>query len=293
MIIPNLKPHPSRAPDTKRPKETKADIGFSLREVSVNNVAIPEHKIMAEAQNHPASSPGRALRAAAKALVIRELLWQEAKQLDISAIPEKDNEGRLETDSDAAIRVLVDQEITVPTATPDVCRLYYDRHPEKFSTPTLFEARHILIAAPESDKTRRREAQTRAEEICRVLQEKPELFSSLAKEHSECSSRDQGGNLGQLSPGSTVAEFEKAVADMQEGEISQIPVASRFGFHVIALDRCIEGKTLPYEMVSDRIAGWLEASAWSKAVSQYISILVGRAEIRGITLKGTKSPLVQ
>ena len=293
MIIPNLKPQPSGAPVAKHPKETKVDIGFSLKEVSVNNVPIPEQDIMAEAQNHPASSPGRALRAAAEALVIKELLWQEAKQLDISASPEKDNEGRLETDRDAAIRVLIDQEISVPTATPDVCRLYYERHPEKFCTPTLFEARHILIAAPESDKSRRREAQTRAEEICQVLQAKPELFSSLAREHSECSSRDQGGNLGQLSPGSTVTEFEKAMADMQEGEISQSPVASRFGFHVIALDRRIEGKTLPYEMVSVRIAGWLEASAWSKAVSQYISILVGRAEIRGITLKGTKSPLVQ
>lgn len=293
MIIPNLRPQQAKGVTPKHSTEANSDIGFSLKEVYVNNIAIPEQQIMAEAQNHPAASPGRALRAAAEALVIKELLWQEAKKLNLSSPSEKDKEGRLETKSDAAIRILIDQEVTIPTATPDVCRLYYEKHPEKFNTPTIYEARHILIAAPESDKARRHKAQALAVEICKILNEKPELFSSLAKEHSECSSRDQGGNLGQLSPGSTVTEFETALAEMHEGEISQVPVASRFGFHVIALDRSIEGKSLPFDMVSERIAGWLEASAWSKAVSQYISILVGRAEIRGITLKGTKSPLVQ
>ena len=46
-------------------------------------------------------------------------------------------------------------------------------------------------------------------------------------------------------------------------------------------------------MVSDRIAAWLEASTWSKAVSQYISILAGKADIRGISLGVAEGPLVQ
>ncbi len=292
MIIPKLEPR-TEVSDANHSKESKPNIGFSLKEVSVNNIAIPEKNILEEAQNHPASSPGRALRAAAEALVIRELLWQEAKRLKISATPEKDNEGRLETEIDAAIRELINQEVKIPTATPDECRLYYDKHPAKFCTPTLFEARHILVASPESDKNGRQKAKVHAEEFCKILEGRPELFSSLAKEHSDCTSRDQGGNLGQLSPGSTVTEFEKAVAVMEEGEITRSPVESRFGFHVIALDRRIDGRSLPFEMVSDRIAAWLEASAWSKAVSQYISILVGYADVRGITLKGVPSPLVQ
>ena len=80
---------------------------------------------------------------------------------------------------------------------------------------------------------------------------------------------------------------------MTEGEISSAPVESRFGFHVIALDRRIDGRDLPFEAVRARIAAWLEASAWSRAVSQYVAILAGRAEIRGISLSGADGPLVQ
>ena len=268
-------------------------IGFSPREVSVNDVPIPERKILEEAQNHPAQSPGRALHAAAEALVIHELLRQEALRLDIAATPEKDDAGRLETETDAAIRALIDQEVEAPVATRRECLNYYEKHPDKFRTPTLFEARHILIAVPESDVAGRRKARTRAENLCKMLGEKPELFADMALEHSDCPSRDQGGNLGQLSPGSTVAEFETALAGMQEGDIGPSPVESRFGLHVIALDRRIDGRSLPFDVVNGRIAAWLEASAWSKAVSQYISILAGQADITGITLRGARNPLVQ
>ena len=83
------------------------------------------------------------------------------------------------------------------------------------------------------------------------------------------------------------------MSTMREGGISAAPVESRFGFHVIALDRKVEGRQLPYEMVADRIAAWLEASAWSRAVSQYIAVLAGQADIRGISLDTAEGPLVQ
>jgi peptidyl-prolyl cis-trans isomerase C len=50
---------------------------------------------------------------------------------------------------------------------------------------------------------------------------------------------------------------------------------------------------LPFEHVADRIAGWLEAASWSKAVAQYISVLAGRAEIRGIDIASAEGPLIQ
>jgi peptidyl-prolyl cis-trans isomerase C len=276
-------------PDTKIPPKAAPVI----REISVNGVPVPEADVLAEAQNHPAENPGGALREAAEALVIRELLWQEALRLDIDASSARDEAGRMETERDAAIRLLMEREVRAPSATDEECRRYYDRHPEKFRTDPLFEARHILVAAPESDRQARAAAGERAHGLCAVLAEHPEEFAALAREHSACPSREQGGNLGQLSRGSTVGEFEEALAKMREGDISAVPVESRFGFHVIALDRRIEGRHLPYEMVCDRIAAWLEASAWSKAVSQYIAVLAGKADIRGISLNGAEGPLVQ
>ena len=276
-------------PDTRVPPKAAP----VLREITVNGVVIAEAEILSEAQHHPAENPGGALRAAAEALVVRELLWQEARRLNLAPARERDEQGRLETDRDAAIRHLIDREVRAPVATEEGSRRYYERHPEKFRTEPLFEARHILIAAPEHDDGLRSAARAHAESICAALAVRPDRFAALAREQSQCPSREQGGSLGQLSRGSTVAEFEAALARMTEGEISSAPVESRFGFHVIALDRRIDGRDLPFEAVRARIAAWLEASAWSRAVSQYVAILAGRAEIRGISLSGADGPLVQ
>ena len=59
-------------PDTKIPPKARP----VLSEVSVNGVLIPETEILAEAQNHPAENPGMAAAAAARALVVKELLLQ-------------------------------------------------------------------------------------------------------------------------------------------------------------------------------------------------------------------------
>ena len=79
-------------------------------------------------------------------------------------------------------------------------------------------------------------------------------------------------------------EFERALDRLAPGEITAAPIESRFGFHIIKLDHRVDGEVLPFDFVAERIAGWLEASTWSKAVSQYIAILAAEAEITGIDL---------
>jgi peptidyl-prolyl cis-trans isomerase C len=84
--------------------------------ILVNGVAIDPEAVRREAQNHPAPTVAAALRAAAQALVIRELLLQEAAALSILGTPEVDESGRRETDQDAAIRTLLEAEVSVPSA---------------------------------------------------------------------------------------------------------------------------------------------------------------------------------
>ena len=110
---------------------------------------------------------------------------------------------------------------------------------------------------------------------------------------SDCPSKETSGNLGQITLGQTVPEFEQAMMAMQEGKISPQPVESRFGFHVIHLHKKVEGLPLEYEQVRDQIASYLRDSAQHKAMSQYLSLLIGRADIQGIDLLGVNSPLVQ
>ncbi len=276
-------------PDTRIPPKAKP----VLDAISVNGVTIPEADILAEAQNHPAEVPGEALVAAAQALVVRELCLQEARRCKIEAIAETDAGGRSETPDEAAIRMLIEREVTVPLASEQECLRFYTLNRSRFCSEPVFMARHILLAASAGDNAARQRARTEAERLIAHLQDNPEDFAHMAQQYSACPSKDQQGNLGQLTTGSTVAEFEAALREMAPGKLHPQPVATPFGFHVVFLDRREPGRQLPFEAVEKRIAGWLEAASWSRAVSQYVSILAAQADIRGIELKTANGPLVQ
>ena len=71
----------------------------------------------------------------------------------------------------------------------------------------------------------------KAQEIFEDLQA-GEDFANLARQFSECSSKNKGGDLGQFPKGTMVAEFWNACTKLRIGEISQ-PVKSKFGYHII------------------------------------------------------------
>ncbi len=264
-----------------------------LDRISVNGIPIAEADVLAEAQNHPAETPGEALLQAARALVVRSLLLQEAQRLGLEQMPSEDDDGRYLTQEDTAVQALIEREVDVPTATEDECRRYFNLHPDRFRSDTIHEARHILLTAPASDTDARKKAKLQAEELIARLTEQPADFEALARKYSDCPSWEVGGSLGQLTHGSTVPEFERALDRLEEGALSPNPVESRFGFHVVRLDRSVAGTPLPFDLVQDRIAAWLDASAWSKAVSQYVAVLAGRARIEGIDLQAADGPLLQ
>ncbi|MBL4599070.1 MAG: peptidylprolyl isomerase [Rhizobiaceae bacterium] len=261
--------------------------------IRVNDAEISADDVQSEAQNHPAETPVQAFEQAARALVVRELLRQESIAKGIIAEAEGLGEGLKETDEDAAIRVLLEQEVTVPDADESNCLRYYENHLSKFCSETLYEARHILFAASPSDESARKTAKLAADSVIVELQADRSKFAVLALTLSACTSKEQGGNLGQLTKGSTVPEFENVLFTLKEGELSAEPVATQYGYHVIQLDRIIVGEVLPFELVQERIAAWLEAASWSRAVSQYIGILVGKSKIVGIDLEAADGPLVQ
>ncbi|MGZ5865808.1 MAG: peptidylprolyl isomerase [Xanthobacteraceae bacterium] len=70
------------------------------------------------------------------------------------------------------------------------------------------------------------------------------------------------------------------------------PVATRYGFHVIRLDRRIEGRQLPFELVADRIADYLRENVERRAIAQYVARLASRAEIDGVTLLSAETKRV-
>ncbi len=102
-----------------------------------------------------------------------------------------------------------------------------------------------------------------------------------------------GGNLGQIGPGQTVPEFERALMSIPEGTICSVPVESRYGLHVVRVNRRENGLQLPFSFVHERIAGYLAERVHRTAIRHYILVLAGRSNITGIELAGSNTPLVQ
>ena len=254
--------------------------------VSVNGVAIARDDIQREMQHHPASKPIAAWQQAARALVVKELLLQRAKHLGITPEPISDEAGRRETDEEALMRGVVEREVVVPEPDDETCRRYYERNDARFRSPEIYEAAHILFAAVPSDPDSYARARADAEGVLAALCERPESFADMALAHSRCPSAAQGGNLGQLTAGQTTPEFEQALMKLAPGQLCEAPVATRYGFHIIRLDRKHDGQVLPFDVVAARIADYLRESVRRRADAQYIARLVTAAQIEGIDLAG-------
>ncbi len=250
--------------------------------VTVNGVTLDPARIAAEAQNHPApkGKPGAAWQAAARALAVRELLLQQARAAGIDAAPAERAPGQIETEEEAQIRQLLDQALIPEPADPARLREIYDRQPDRFRAPSLYEAAHILLPAAPEDLSARALARETAGQLLSELRRDPQLFEGFAARYSACSSKASGGRLGQLSSGDTVPEFEAVMARMP---LSGIELAeTRYGLHILRLDARQHGEVLPFEAVLPRLIEAHDKAAWLRASRDYVTGLVAAAEISGV-----------
>ena len=254
-------------------------------EVSVNGETIPTAAIAAEAQNHaaPKDKPGIAWRKAAQALVIRALLVQEARRRGLVPGPMELGPGRFETEEEALIRALLDEVVTTAPITEDEVRAIWATDPDRYRSAPLWDVSHILCACDPRDVIHRDAAEARAKSILARLDGGAESFADAARQ-SDCGSKATGGHLGQIGPGDTEPAFEAALSGLSEGGMTETPVLSRHGWHIIRLNTIAPGKVLPYEAVRPRIASALEKAAWAQGARDFVSALGQGATIIGASL---------
>lgn len=145
---------------------------------------------------------------------------------------------------------------TAVDVTEKEVRGYYDDNQNMFREPESLRASHILVSVEEgADEKQKKSAYGTIRDIKKKI-DKGEPFEALAKEHSDCPSSAQGGDLGFFQKGQMVKPFEDAVFALKVGEISDI-VETRFGYHVIKLvDRRPE-RTAPFDEVKGDIEQFL------------------------------------
>ena len=135
-------------------------------------------------------------------------------------------------------------------------------------------ARHILIKTNEI--VSEAEARNRLHNLKERLDNKAD-FAELARVHSEDASASKGGDLGWLSPGDTVPEFERAMDTLKPGEISE-PVRSPFGWHLIqVLER--RNQDMSQERVRLMARQALRARKSDEAYQEWVRQLRDRAYV--------------
>lgn len=257
------------------------------RSVVVDGVEIPEALLAEELQNHPGLSLSDARAAAGKALAVKALLLARAAELGLQSEPESDEAGREETPEEALIRAVMDLEVEVASPSEAECLRFYEAQPERFTSADLYAASHILIEPRDASPRAEAAAKRLAERTAKTLAGAPEKLAELAPGLSACPSGAVGGSLGQLSKGDLAPEVEVALLALEPGRISA-PVRSRFGWHILRLDRLEPGRKLPFDAVRATIGAYLEGRAWTSAAARYVSGLAAAARAEGVAIVLTR-----
>jgi len=111
----------------------------------------------------------------------------------------------------------------------------------RLAPPLQFKARHILV-----------ESQGEASDLITQLNNGAD-FQELAKEHSTGPSGPNGGDLGWFSPNQMVEPFSDAVQAMEDGQHSQQPVQTQFGWHVILREESRESEPPTFESARENL----------------------------------------
>lgn len=140
---------------------------------------------------------------------------------------------------------------------------------------TQHHVRHILVktSAVVTDE----DARSRLNQIADRIRHGQASFADMARQYSDDTSAPQGGELGWLSPGETVPAFERAMAVLQPGQMSE-PVKSEFGWHLILVeDRRVQDVTEQARRMQARQI--LFQRKLEPAWEEWVGIVRGRAYV--------------
>lgn len=181
--------------------------------------------------------------------------------------------------SEMMVRKFLDQQIGAKADISDQdAKAYYDAHPDVFKTPEQVRASHILVKvepnANEEDKTKAREKVTAIQERIK----KGEDFAAVAKEVSDCPSKEKGGDLNFFSKGMMVAPFEDAAFGLAPGSVSDI-VETQFGYHLIKVTEKKPEGTRTFDEVKAPIGQHLKQQRYAELRNKHMEELRSKAKI--------------
>jgi peptidyl-prolyl cis-trans isomerase C len=213
-----------------------------------------------------------------------ELLRQAAERAGLL-------EGRAAGD---AIEALLERELQVLEPGEEALRRHLEAQRATYVQGERLKLRHVLFAVtPGVDvQALRRHAEGVLLDL-RCADPASDAFGRAAQAHSNCPSREAGGELGWLSREECAPEFGRDVFTHEGLGVLPRLVHSRFGLHVVEVLQREPGREPAFEEVRGAVALALKQRAWVNALRQYLQLLAGQAELEGVSLDATETPLVQ
>jgi peptidyl-prolyl cis-trans isomerase D len=200
----------------------------------------------------------------------------EATDEDVAALFEQDAIDYMLPEKRRLRFVLIDLAALKASFTPSEADVqsYYSYNTDRYTDPVTLRASHVLLRTEGKDLA---EVQTRAEAIVAEARGGAD-FAELARQYSEDdATKELGGDLGPISRGQMVPEFEGAAYALDQDEISD-PVSSLFGVHIIKATEKTGGLSQSLDEVRESIVELLKqesadarASALAEAMAAEIT----------------------
>jgi peptidyl-prolyl cis-trans isomerase C len=194
-------------------------------------------------------------------VVLREIFAQEAEKRGIAATPDFQDQMKLARES-ILIRELFEDFRKKNPVTDAEAKAEYDKFKAQASG-TEYRARHILLEKEEDAKALTAQIKAGAK------------FEDVAKKNSkDTGSAENGGDLDFAKPDSYVPEFGQALTKLKKGEMTDAPVKSQFGWHIIRLE---DTREAPFPAFDD-VKGQLKQRLEQAKVQQYQEELRAKAK---------------
>ncbi len=238
---------------------------FAQNIAVVNGKAVPSSRadVMIKQMAAQGQQDTPQLRAMVKEeLINREILIQEADKLGLGTNPVVKNQIEIARQS-IVIRALVTDYLKKHPVSDAEVKAEYDKFKAQAGDKE-YHARHILV-----------EKEDDAKAIITKLKGGAK-FEDLAKQSKDPGSAANGGDLDWASPASFVKPFSDAMVALQKGQVTEAPVKTQFGYHVIKLEDVRAAKVPTLEEVKPQIAESLQ----QKKLQAYQQTLRGKAKIQ-------------
>jgi peptidyl-prolyl cis-trans isomerase D len=161
----------------------------------------------------------------------------------------------------------VNQLRQVTQVTDDELKVQYQQDIQQYQVPNRVHVDHILLMTVGKTPAEIEEIHQKAEDVLKQSNKKGANFEELAKKYSEDpGTKDKGGDLGWITQGQTVPEFEKAAFTLPKGSISDL-VKTQYGFHIIKVLDKETAHTKTFDEVKDSIRAPLMLSKADKQAS--------------------------